>query len=92
VTPVTHFAYVAAALLCLGVLGLVGRRSPARTLAGLQAAAFGAVLVLVAWARWWGTPDGHVVAVIVLLGLLPACVVGRVVLDPSDPGPAGPTP
>ncbi len=74
--PVTHFVYLAVALFLIGLGGALFKRSVLATLACGQIMLAAAALVFVAYARWWGNHDGHVMAVIVALTGTAQLVVG----------------
>lgn len=61
--PVTHLVWVGLLLFSLGCAALVVRREVAGALSGLMTAAWGLALIFVAYARWWGNVEGHVLAV-----------------------------
>lgn len=91
--PVTHFLYLAFGLFGLGLGGMLFSRHLVRVLLSAQLMLAGAGLTLVAYSRWWGNHDGHVMAVLIALVGAAQLVIGLAVVrnvrwnDPPPPKP-----
>jgi NADH-quinone oxidoreductase subunit K len=78
-TPITHFVYVAAAVFMLGLFGVVRGRNLRVTLMSIQLMVAACVLVLVAYARWWGNHDGQVMGIVVAVVSTASYFVGLLI-------------
>jgi NADH-quinone oxidoreductase subunit K len=71
--PIAWFLVVSALIFCIGAGGVLTRRNPLVVLLCLELMLNGANLALVAFARMWGSEDGQVFALIVMV--IAACEV-----------------
>lgn len=79
--PITHFLYLAFALLAIGLAGVLLRRSLLAVLAGLQLMLGAAVLLAAAYARHHGDAGGQVLALMLaLVGLLELALAAALVV------------
>jgi NADH:ubiquinone oxidoreductase subunit K len=67
------YLVVSALIFCIGAGGVLTRRNPLVVLLCLELMLNGANLALVAFARMWGTEDGQIFALIVMV--IAACEV-----------------
>jgi NADH:ubiquinone oxidoreductase subunit K len=85
------YLVVSALVFCIGAGGVLVRRNPVVVLLCLELMLNGANLALVAFARMWGTADGQIFALIVMvvaacevtvgLGLVVALYLRRLPID-----------
>jgi NADH-quinone oxidoreductase subunit K len=62
----SHFLALAAVLFFIGAFGVITRRNAITVLMSLELQLNAVNLVLVAAGRWWGNPDGQVLAFFVI--------------------------
>lgn len=89
--PLAWYLVVSGVLFALGLVGVVARRNPLLLLLAVELMLNAANVALVGFSRYWGVPDGHVFALVVMvvaasevvigLGLVVAVFRARIALD-----------